>query len=335
MSEEEPSAKKSPKGGEEAGEREKNSEPMAKETRVFKKTDIPPDVVVDKYTPEAIRQEVIKQAKLIRDWAKEMGFEEGKDYRIIENIRNAIGADASVAPHELKQFFVIIHESKYRQFQDYFKGRYWDEMKKKNPENDAKLLYSWGGRFLVGWAGVPFDTGRALSIKEMTGLTRHAKFKQFFRDRTGFDLPTAEKLNPMLKEIAEKGLPLYEAALTKLEEMKSAATLSNDGYRVIDGVVHAVELLRTALTGQAVEELPEILTERMTREVRTYADLTYNAGTIVDLDKVEEITGIVIPKDLRIDRIFENNFGFNRDQMEGICEDFANLVDAEQELQKL
>jgi len=291
----------------------------------------PPDTIVDKYGPEAIREQIKDQAELIRTWATENGLEEGKDYRIIESITAVVGEKGSVAPHELKQFFVIIHEDTYRQFKDYFTGRYHDEMKQRDPKNDARLDYSWGGRFLVGWAGVPFDTVAASNIEKMTVPTHHEEFKKFFRDKAGFDFPTAETLNPQLKEMSKRGLSAYQEALAKLREMKESQSLPPDGYGLIDSMVHAVELLEQAKTANVVENLPETLQGTMPREQRTYADLTYNAEAIVNLDRVAEITGVAIPDEARIDKIFER-FGFNRNRMEEICKDFSDYIMAKKEM---
>jgi len=292
---------------------------------------VSPDSVVKKYSPEAIREQIRDQAELIRMWASENNLKEGEDFRIIEGIKEVVGEEASVAPHELKQFFVIIHENRYRQFRDYFTNRYRDEMKQRDPKNDARLDYSWGGRFLVGWAGVPFDTVAASSIEKMTIPTHHQEFKKFFRGKVGFDLPTTETLNPQLKSMAEKGLLAYQETLTKLREMKESQSLPEDGYGLIDGMVHAIELLTQAKSGNAVEELPETLGDTMPREMRTYADLTYNAEDIISLDRVREITGISIPDETRIDKIFER-FGFNRNRMEELCKDFSDYIMTKKDL---
>ena len=291
-----------------------------------KKTELTqPAVVADKYGPEAIREKIKDQAGLIRAWAAEQGFKEGKDFKVIESIRDVLGDAASVAPQELKEFYVAIHEDKYRQFRDYFTGRYNDEMKKRDPKNNVQLLYSWGGRFLVGWAGVPIETAPASSIEKMTASTHHAEFKKFFLEKYGFEFPTADVLDIQLKEMAETGIPTYKKALAKLREMKVSETLPFDGYGFVDGMVHAVDLLEQAKIGNTVQELPEELQGAMPREMRTYADLTYNASSIVDLDRVSEITGIKIPDDARIDRIFER-LGFDRNRMQEVCKSFSDYL---------
>jgi len=291
-----------------------------------------PDIAVAKYSPEAIQEQIKDQANLIRAWATENGFEEGSDYLIIESIEKVAPKGELPAPHELKQFFLIIREDIYHRFRDYFTSRYRDEMKQRDPKNDARLNYSWGGRFFVGWAGVPIDTAVASSIEERTVPTHHEKFKKFFRDKAGFDFPTAETLNLQLREMSKKGLPAYQAALAKLREMKKSQSLPPDGYGLIDSMVHAVDLLEQARTENVVEELPEILQGTMPRKQRTYADLTYNAEAIVNLDRVTEITGVTIPDEARIDKIFKR-FGFDRNRMEEICKDFSDYIMAKKEMQ--
>jgi len=285
----------------------------------------------DKYSPEARQEQITEQATMIREWAKEQGFEEGKDYLIIENIQDVVGEDGEVVPHETKAFYMAIHEDQYRKFRDYFMSQYKDEMKEKDPENDARLDYSWGGRFLVGWAGVPYDTVAASDIENLTVPTHHQEFKDFFRTKAGFNFPSAETLNPMLKEMSEKGLADYEKALKKLNELKDKETLTDDGYGLIDGVIHAIELLKKAQKAKAVEELPEEIHGTMPIETRTYADLTYNAEDIANFDRVQEITGVEIPDSARIDKIFDQ-FNFDRRQMEQICKDFSEYLMAKREI---
>lgn len=278
----------------------------------------------DKYGPEAIRRDIEFQSALIRAWAKERGFVEGKDYRIL-NFKDVMGDEASAAPHELKEFFMIIHESKYGDFRKYFTGRYREEMKQRDPKNNAQLLYSWAGRFCIMDAGVFLETAPASNVEKMTASLHHKEFKEFFRQRTGVDFPTAEILNPQLQEMSAKGLDSYKMALTKLLEMKGAKTLPNDGYGLIDAMVHAVELLKSAKTGKAVAELPEVITGGMPRDMRTYADLTYNASTVPNLDRVAEITGVIIPYEARTDKIFDR-IGFDRNKMQEVCKAFSDYI---------
>ncbi len=285
----------------------------------------------NKYSPEARQEQITEQATMIRKWATEQGLQEGKDFLIIENIKDVIGKDEEVVPHETKAFYMAIHENQYRKFRDYFISRYNDEMKAKDSKNEVRLDYSWGGRFLVGWAGVPCDTVAASDIENITVPTHHQEFKRFFKSKAGFDFPTAETLNPILREMSDKGLALYETALTKLNELKESETLPDDGYGLIDSVVHAIELLKKAQKGNAVTELPEEIRGTMPIETRTYADLTYNAEDIANFDRVIKITGIKIPTEARIDKIFDQ-FNFDRNQMEQICKDFSDYLMVKREI---
>lgn len=285
----------------------------------------------DRYSPEARQEQVSEQVTMIHEWAKEQGFEEGKDYLVIEDIRDIIGEEGEVVPHETKAFYMAIHENHYRKFRDYFMSQYKDEMSAKDPKNDARLDYSWGGRFLVGWAGVSCDTVAASDIENLTVPTHHQEFKGFFKNKAGFDFPSAETLNPMLTKMSEKGLGDYEKALKKLNELKEKETLPDDGYGLIDSVIHAIELLKKAQEGKAVEELSDELLGTMPIEMRTYADLTYNAEDIANLDRVQEITGVEIPDGARIDQIFDQ-FNFDRNQMEQICKDFSEYLMTKREI---
>jgi hypothetical protein len=292
--------------------------------RDFKTTPPLPDSSEDPNDPETGIDQIKNQVDLIRSWASEHGLIDGKDFKVIESIRDIVGKNGSVAPHELKQFFVIIHEDKYSKFRDYFTSDYRDKMKSLDPKNDARLLYSWGGRFLVGWAGVPFDTVAASSIENLTIPTHHEEFKKYFREKTGFDFPAAKGLNSQLREMAKKSLPTYQKALANLREMEQSESLeTSEDYGLPDAMVHAIEILEQAKTGNAVEELPEILQGNMPRTMRSYADLTYNAATTIDLDRVAVLTGVYFPQDSRVDRIFEP-LGLDRSRMKEICKDFAD-----------
>lgn len=286
---------------------------------------------IDKYSPEFRQEQIKEQATMIRKWAEEQGLTEGKDYKIIENIKSITGEEGEVVPHETKAFYMAIHENQYRKFRDYFLSQYNNELKEKDPKNEAYLDHSWGGRFCVCRAGVPCDTVAASSIEDLTVPTHHQEFKDFFKSKTGFDFPTADTLNPLLKKMADNGLTSYESALNKLNEMKNAETLPDDGYGLIDNVVRAVELLKKSQAGTAVEELPEELKGEMPISMRTYADLTYNIEDIGNFDRIKEITDIDIPQEARIDKIFDQ-YNFNASQMEQICKDFSEYQLAKREI---
>lgn len=280
---------------------------------------------VVKYGSEVRQKQIKEQTVMIREWAKKRGFYEGEDYLIIEDIKDVVGEEGDVVPHETKTFYMAIHEKYYREFRNYFMSEYKNEMHTKDPKNHARLDYSWGGRFCVGWAGVPCDTVAASDIENRIIPTHHKEFKIFFKDKTGFDFPTAERLNPTLKEMSKKGLAAYEKALVELIKLKKEKALSDDGYGLIDSVKQAIKILDKARGGKAVEELPNELPVEMPIEMRTYADLTYNAEDIANFDRVEEITSVDIPQEARIDKMFDR-YNFDRNQMEQICKDFSEYL---------
>ncbi len=291
----------------------------------------------DKYSPEAIRAEIKFKAEKIRSWAGQQGLVEGRDFLIIERLEDAITDPTKMSPHEKKQFAVGILEDHYGKFKEYILGQYTEERKEENPTNKyggPELGYSWGGRFAVINDGVFFDTVPVSSVEQKTVPTHHEEFKDFFRQRAGFDFPTSEVLNPILQEMSSKGLDIYVQALNKLLDLKIQKTLPDDGYGLIDDMERAVKILRNAQTGEAVSDLPEVIVGEMSLEMRLYADLTYNAEDLKNLGRVTEITGITIPDEVRLDKIFER-FNFDRTKMESICRDFSDYITIKRNLAKM
>lgn len=181
----------------------------------------------DKYGPEAIKKEIEFKASKIRKWALENNLFEDKDFKIIESIKHIEMDDKSIAPHEMREFFVIILENNFKKFKEYFSGQYKEEREKENPDNKDGgpiLDYSWGGRFAVINDGVFFDIGIASSLEEgkISAKTHHKEFIDFFKknEKAGFDFPTSDKLNPILKEMSKKGLGIYKSVLERLKEIK-------------------------------------------------------------------------------------------------------------------
>lgn len=85
-------------------------------------------------------------------------------------------------------------------------------------------------------------------------------------------------------------------------------------------------ILNDANNGEALIDLPDVLTDKnMLPQMRHYADLTYNIEDINNLDRVSEITGISIPEEARIDKIFDR-YGFDRNKMEEICKEFSESI---------
>jgi len=300
--------------------------------------------ILDEDSPEyaeLIKGEIKFKIDKIKKWAAQAGYIEGKDFIIIESISDVETDETKIARHEKKQFAMGISEQNYKKFKDYFTGQYRTERMEENPGSWTvpKLYYSWGGRFAVGGDGATFfDTAMLSSNEKMAAPTHHQEFKDFFKQKTGAEFPSAEKLNGVLREISEKALSLYEEAENKVTELEKAEEISGQrnynlsGLR--DGLNHMVASLRAARDGQAVVDFPEIIKDKMPQEMRRFADYTYNIDDLIDLDRVAQVTGVKIPDEQRIDKIFER-FGLSdRKKMEEICKDFSDYISAKLELTK-
>ena len=90
---------------------------VANEPAIEKEMDLKEEE--DRYSPEAIRENIKFKTEKIRDWAQQTGLSEGKEFKIIESIRDIDTDMRSIAPHELRQFFVVMHENYYREFNKY------------------------------------------------------------------------------------------------------------------------------------------------------------------------------------------------------------------------
>ncbi|MFA5024333.1 MAG: hypothetical protein WC523_05215 [Patescibacteria group bacterium] len=296
----------------------------------------------DKYGPEAIKNEITLKVEKIKDWLDKNKFTEDKDYKIITGIKD-IELDAkSVAPHELRQFFVLIQEDKYKEFEKYVLGDYSKWRKEVNPNNKyggPTLDYSWGGRYAVINDGVFFDTAPALNLEKgnVSATTHHDEFKKFFKEKAGFDFPTSKDLNPILQEMSKNGLKKYEEVLAKLKNIREEGGFKEGDWALVDEVERATMILRDAKEengkiGEAVVDLPELLTGNMPAKMRHYADLTYNAEDIhLDWNRIKELTSIDILQGERIDNIFDKH-GFDRNRMEDICMEFSDKLTKDKEM---
>jgi len=288
----------------------------------------------EKYSPETRMAEVEHKIEKIKAWAEQSGLKENEDFLVIKSIGDLEEDKENIAPHERYMFFMAVHEKHYKEFRDYILGQYKKERKEENPESDVKIDYSWGGRFFVyndGLSGL--DTAPASHIENIEDIektvvhTHHKEFKESFRKKTGFEFPSAETLNPILKDISGEGLVSYEKAMDKLEEMEKLGTLPDEGYGLKNGLKYATMILEDAKRGKEVIDLPETIHGEMSYKTRHYNDLTYNADYLVDLDRVSKITNVRFSDKARIDKIFER-WGFNRKKMEDVCRDFAeHLMD--------
>ncbi len=287
----------------------------------------------DKYSLEAVREDISHKADKIRKWGESVGLIEGKDFKVIESIRDTEEDDKTIAPHELREFGVIVGERYYFDFKKYIEGQYTEERKRENPDNKyggPNLDYSWGGRFAVINDGVFIDTAAASDVEKLSIPTHHEEFLKFFEEKAGFEFPTSETLNPLLKEISDQGLEIYKSALEKLRTLQEQDALPCDGYGLIDAMEHLIMILNDAKDGEALVDLPEVIEGDMPAKTRHYADLTYNAESLKDLDRVTEITGIAFSDDIRVDKIYDKH-GFNRKEMENICHDFSDYLDAKKD----
>ncbi len=290
--------------------------------------------IENKYGREARLEEIKQQANFIRNWAESQNFKEGRDYIIIEDVEKyAEKEEVESVPHDIKRFAMGIHVDKVRQFRDFFVGEYDRKMKEIDPNNNTALNYSWGGRFCVTDAGVPCDTVIISDMETKKVETHHKEFKSFFKEKTGFDFPSGETLNTILKKIAEEGLSIYENVLADLEKKDADKTLPDNAYGLKDKIYHCIEILKRASkeNQNAVTEMSETYTP--SAEVHSYNDLTYNIEDMPDLDQIKEITGIEIPKEMQLDKIFEQpeiiggaQMHFEKNKMDSICKEFSEYL---------
>lgn len=279
------------------------------------------------YSPEAIRQEIQHKVGMVRGWAEANDLQEGRDIRVIESIHQVALEGDTIQPHEEKQFFVGVQEAQYGKFRNYITDEY-ARTRQAEGARPPRLIYSWGGRFAVSDDGPSFfDTVGMTDVEKGVARTRHAEFRQFFQEQTGHELPSAEKLNPIVAGIAEKSLPAYEQMLSSLQQMKDSKTLPDDGWHAIEELQHNINVLKSSLGGQeALMELPEDISGAMPASMRAYADLTYNSKYRSGLADAVRITGQELPNDQRLDRIFETLYGFDSQKTEDICRQFSERV---------
>jgi len=295
----------------------------------------------DKYNPEHRQKIIHEMAEEIRTWAESKGFIEGTDYMIVEDIYGSVKDKESQVPHDkdFKRFAMGIQEDRYQDFRDYFTNDFKQKQQKENPNFKVWLDYSWAGRFMV--AGVdapPLDTVPMSDVAKGIVLTHHNEFRQYFKGKTGFDFPTAAELNIRLKKISDKWRSKYQEAYQKLTEMAGIQELPSDVYGLIDALGMAVKILEKEQAGDALIDLSEIIQGEMPAEMMRYADLTYNAEHLKNLDKAFEIAGIEIPDEAKIDRLIGNIFsqkGFDKKQIDELCRDLPSYIETKKELNKM
>jgi len=281
---------------------------------------------------ESIERRIHEQVSIIREWAAEMGLAEGKDYQIFENVAAAQPEEREedIAEHEKTRFYLAINEEHYKVFKDFFLGKYSDKLKERDADEEVSFIFSWGGRVLVDHSkdSAPIDTVAVKSCDPIEANSYHSEFRKFFKERTGKELPTASELNTVLKDMSGKGLELYQRALSRMEEMHKHGKLPDDAYGVKFSLDLVIKILEDAKTGEAVEELLEVIT-KMPPKMRHFADLTYNLDDIPDYGRLKEIVGIEIPSELRIDLLFERLIDFDRMRMNDLNREFGEYLDSQ------
>lgn len=279
------------------------------------------------YSPEAIKQEIQHKIGMVRGWAEANDLQEGRDIRVIESIHQVAPKGDTIQPHEEKQFFVGVQEAQYGKFRDYITGEY-ARARQAEGARPPRLIYSWGGRFAVSDDGPSFfDTVGMADVENNVAHTRHAEFREFFQEQTGTEFPTAEKLNPVVREIAKRGLPDYKKILSNLQKLKDSGQLPESGWHAIEEVKHNINVLKRALGDRpALIDLPETAPEYMPSGMRAYADLTYNAKYRSALGDAIKISGIELPDKLRLDRIFETLYGYDSRKTEDVNRQFSERL---------
>ena len=304
------------------------------------------------------------QSAILRNWAERQNppLVEGVDFMIpkIEDEENP----ENISPHEMTNVyfgFKVDKENPGKMFKvvkEFFEKEYSSEMqkhgiKKETWTPDTKLNYSWAGRFCIeGAGGGAIDTAPLQSVNPIICETHHQEFKDFFKQEAGFDLPSPEKLDEILEKMSDN-LEWYKTVLAELkgriksEEQKKISGGESESWkynRYVLNLEYIVKILTDAkyekdkkATGlsdvgpdRKMAELPEVITGKIDEKIRHYNDLTYNADDHFDLDEVCGVLGDSfhppVGAGTRIDRIYEDNFGFDRKEIEDICRKFSEKL---------
>jgi hypothetical protein len=260
---------------------------------------------------QRMQEDIELKRRLITEWAEREGLVVGKDIKLISEEK---------PPHKVDEgrLFAVVLDKHYVAFQRFIESEYVSQIRAKKKDADIRLNYSWAGRFCVEEKnGAPIDTGAASSIEKMEAPSHQQEFEEYFKETQGFEFPKAVTINAMLRDIATKALSTYREALKGVEEKKA--------WEVKGRLKWMIELLEDSLSGNPCEDLPEIMTDEMPNEQRIYADLTYNTDDLPDLGKVQEITGVDFPDNIRVDKIMDNLSGGSFDgraKMDNVCRDF-------------
>ncbi|MBT7703537.1 hypothetical protein HN748_04840 [Candidatus Peregrinibacteria bacterium] len=289
--------------------------------------------------------EVAHKMEIFRQWFDSKGWRQGEDYVMFDKI---ISDDGTIVRDFRKtdgRFALAVKGDKYSEFIEYIQGEFSNRARSENPDTKIDVRYSWGGRIFFADDSVAFDSvmfsdggdfkGMTESkdgaipmdaIPSMQAPTYHKEYMDFFRDRMGFELPTAEVLITGLQKIAEEGLADYEKAFEKISDVEKGRELTEDEYQIKMALIRYIALLKGVETPK---DLPPNAAD-MDSGAELYCDLTYNIYTEPSLDRIEATMGVRIPDRLRVDKIFDIFSGrkFDRDSVAKLNEDFAKYLSA-------
>lgn len=298
----------------------------------------PDETEDDVFIPETAEEEATRDAaemqhkkEIIRSWAESQGWEEGQDFRIIDDISQYEKDESTIMPHERKEFFIMVSEERYGAWRAFLSGPYAQQRRRElygTYHPDPLIDNGWAGRLAVGDGRTFFDTVAVRSIEEGIADTHHQAFKEYYRERTGQEFPTAEQLNGLVKEISNAGLPLHRQALDVLKRQRASGTLPRDGQKLLNELTRVIMVMEEA-QHDGLAELPEELSGNMQVGIRHYGDLTYNAEHIAklkDYDRLQELTGIDIPETSRIMHVYTVT-GLDPKRIDSLCAAFTEYIE--------
>ncbi|NUJ97383.1 hypothetical protein HGA92_01185 [Candidatus Gracilibacteria bacterium] len=280
-------------------------------------------------------QQMDQKIKNLKKWFGGKNWKEGEDYIILSyrEVDKHLDPKKKI-PVESRLFAVSVHESKYKEFKEYLENYIKELNIKHKPEYEGQkageIGYSWQGRVYVAEGNTHFETTIMTDIKTLEFNSYHNRFKKFFKKQTGLIFPSAEKINGIIVHIYSKGLDLYENSLSKLESLRKKIALTNNKKWQLDKYISGMKLYIQIIKGvgedgNKIVEMPEkIKNGKFSSEMMRFNDLTYNAYHLIDLSEVMKETGISIPSEFRIDKLFGEKFDFKN--MKQIVKDFSDKI---------
>jgi hypothetical protein len=315
------------------------------------------------------------QQFILKNWAGSEGLIEGADFFFLDLTDPKVQKTIShwpgykevgdFVPHELGNLYLGYTREHFEKFKSYFaeidesaeSGGYGKDtacLRDEWSSPGIKRNYSWGGRYMVvGGGTIPIDSMMIDDFENLTTSTNHAEFRRFFKDRAGFELPNADEMSGIVKELAES-LDWYRELLGNAIEAQKQSKQPNeklgrkmrefgiergewnyDSY--IKNLIYLIRILEDAKQGIEITELSETIVGLLPEKARHYNDLTYNADDWLDLDKATELINTELGIDMtlptitqRIDRIFESRNGFDRSRFELLCREFSEYLSKKQ-----